>query len=160
MAVTDPTLLRAAGVSALVAILALIVSGITIALFFGCAGAFWGPVNDLATAVALLALVLPVMGVQRLARAEAGAWLDVVTLAALAGIVVAAAAGVWIWSGIHPKDSQTKSPDRPGAGAPAGAAVAGAGRAAGARDSVGELRSGSGEFAMELAAMNESDGWK
>jgi hypothetical protein len=99
MAITDATLLRWAGISALVAIVAVIVSGITIALFFGGAGAFWGPVNDLATAVALLALVLPVLAVQRIARADAGIWLDVVSVAALAGIVLAATGQILLVAG-------------------------------------------------------------
>jgi hypothetical protein len=99
VAISDATLLRAAGLSALLAIVALIVSGITIALFFGGAGAFWGPVNDLATAVALLGLVLPVLAVQRLARSDAGPWLDIVTIAALAGILLAATGQVLLVAG-------------------------------------------------------------
>jgi hypothetical protein len=99
MAIEESTFLRAAGVSALVAIVGLIVSGITIALFFGGAGAFWGPVNDLATAVTLVALLLPVVAVDRLARSQAGTWLDVVTVAAIAGIVLAAVGQVLLVAG-------------------------------------------------------------
>ncbi|OGO59525.1 MAG: hypothetical protein A2V85_09320 [Chloroflexi bacterium RBG_16_72_14] len=90
MAIDESTLLRAGGLSAIAAIVALIVSGITVALFFGGAGSYWGPVNDLATAVTLVALLLPVVAVDRLARLQAGIWLDVVTVAAIAGIVLAA----------------------------------------------------------------------
>jgi hypothetical protein len=90
MAIEGSTLFRAAGVSAFVAITFLIVSGITIALFFGGAGAFWGMVNDIATAIALLSLVLPVIAVQHLARERTGIWLEVVSVAAIAGIALAA----------------------------------------------------------------------
>jgi hypothetical protein len=100
MSINELTLLRAAGVSAMIAIVALIVSGITIALFFGGAGAFWGPVNDLATSIALVALLLPVVAVNRLAREQTGVWLDVVTVAAIAGIVLAATGQVLLVMGV------------------------------------------------------------
>jgi len=92
--------LRAAGLSAMVAIIGLIVSGITIALFFGGAGDFWGPVNDLAVAVTLVALVLPVLAVDRLARPEVGIWIGAVSAAAIAGIVLTAVGQVLLVVGV------------------------------------------------------------
>jgi hypothetical protein len=100
MAIEEPTLLRAAGVSAFVAITFLLVAGITIALFFGGAGAFWGPVNDMATAFALLALVLPVIAVDHLARDRTGVWLEVVSVAAIAGILLAATGQILLVTGV------------------------------------------------------------
>ena len=54
----DSDLYPAAGASAVVALIALVISGITLALFFGGAGAFWGPVNDMFIVVTVLALIL------------------------------------------------------------------------------------------------------
>lgn len=90
MAIDTSTLLRAAGISSMVALVTLIVSGITLALFFSGAGDGWGPANDLATAATLAALLLPVVAVDRLAFPESGIWLRVVTIAALAGLMLAA----------------------------------------------------------------------
>ena len=90
MAIDEQTLLRTAGLSALIAIVALIVSGVTIALFFGGAGDFWGPVNDMAVAVTLVALILPVVAVDHVAKPDVGVWLRIVSLAAIAGMVLAA----------------------------------------------------------------------
>ena len=90
MTIDTPTLLRAAGISSIVALVALIVSGITIALFFGGAGDLWGPINDLAVAVTLVALLLPVLAIDRLAMPTTGIWLRIVTVAALAGLTLAA----------------------------------------------------------------------
>jgi hypothetical protein len=86
----DTDLYRAAGASAVVALIALVIAGITIALFFGGAGAFWGPVNDMFVVVTVLALILPILAVDRLA-AEAGiGWMRVVTIAAILGSVLIA----------------------------------------------------------------------
>jgi hypothetical protein len=90
MAIEGSILLRAAGVSAFLAIIFLVASGIALALFFGGAGSFWGPINDLATVAALLALVLPVIAVEQLVRERTGIWLEVVSVAAIAGIALAA----------------------------------------------------------------------
>ena len=40
---SDSQLYPAAGASAVVSIIALVISGVALALFFGGAGAFWGP---------------------------------------------------------------------------------------------------------------------
>jgi hypothetical protein len=100
MVIESATLLRAAGVSAFLAIGFLLVAGIAIALFFGGAGSFWGPINDLATAVALLALVLPVIAVDHLARERTGIWLEVVSVAAIAGIILAATGQILLVLGV------------------------------------------------------------
>ena len=58
MATTD--LYRLASMSSWAALVALVLSGIALALFFGGAGEFWGPVNDaliVITAIALLPVV-------------------------------------------------------------------------------------------------------
>lgn len=100
MMIDSPTLLRAAGSSAIVALIALIVSGVTLALFFGGAGAIWGPLNDVATAVMLVALLLPVVAVDRLATPGSGIWLRIVTVAALAGLTLAAVGQLALVAGV------------------------------------------------------------
>lgn len=100
MSIDQSSLLHAAGLSAILAIVALIVSGITIALFFGGAGTFWGPVNDLATAVALVLLLLPVIAVDRIAGTEVGSWLRIVSIAAILGITLAAVGQVLLVLGV------------------------------------------------------------
>lgn len=86
----DSDLYPAAGASAVVALIALVISGITLALFFGGAGAFWGPVNDMFIVVTVLALILPMLAVDRLA-AEAGiGWMRLVTIAAVLGAILIA----------------------------------------------------------------------
>jgi hypothetical protein len=100
MTIDQTSLLHAAGLSAILAIIALVVSGITIALFFGGAGAFWGPVNDLAAAVTLVLLLLPVIAIDRIAGPEAGTWLRIVSIAAICGITLAAAGQVLLVLGV------------------------------------------------------------
>ena len=86
----DSDLYPAAGASAVVALIALVISGITLALFFGGAGAFWGPVNDMFIVVTVLALILPMLAVDRLA-AEAGiGWVRLVTIVAVLGAILIA----------------------------------------------------------------------
>ena len=87
---TDTDLYRAAGASAVVSLIALIISGITIALFFGGAGYFWGPVNDLFIVVTVLALILPMLAVDRLAAANGIGWMRIVTIVAILGAVLIA----------------------------------------------------------------------
>ena len=100
MSIDTPNLVRAAGISSIVALVGLIVSGITIALFFGGAGAWWGPINDLAVAVTLVALLLPVLAIDRLALPTTGVWLRIVTVAALAGLTLAAVGQVALVLGV------------------------------------------------------------
>jgi hypothetical protein len=86
----DTDLYRAAGASGVVALIALVIAGITIALFFGGAGAFWGPVNDMFIVVTVLALILPMLAVDRLAAESGVGWLRPVTIAGIAGAVLIA----------------------------------------------------------------------
>lgn len=85
----DETLLRAAGLSAALAIPFLILAGIAIALFFGGQGTFWGPVNDIFVSLTCLALLLPIVAVDRMA-ADSAPWVRWVSIAAFAGCVLIA----------------------------------------------------------------------
>lgn len=90
MMIESASLYRAAGISATVAVVAFVISAIALALFFGGAGTFWGPVNDVFIAICMIALILPILAIDRMAEGQAGIWLRVVTVAALAGAVLAA----------------------------------------------------------------------
>lgn len=90
MMIETAALYRAAGISAAVAVVAFVISAVALALFFGGAGRFWGPVNDVFIAICMIALILPILAIDRMAEGEAGIWLRVVTVAALAGAVLAA----------------------------------------------------------------------
>jgi hypothetical protein len=81
---------RLAGPSTWVALVALVLSAIALALFFGGAGQFWGPVNDAFIVVAVLALIPAVLAVDRAAGDHGAPWTRIVTVAALAGIVLMA----------------------------------------------------------------------
>jgi hypothetical protein len=87
---SDTQLYPAAGASAVVALIALVISGVALALFFGGAGAFWGPVNDMFLVVTVLALILPILAVDRLAAQEGVGWMRFVSIAAIVGAVVIA----------------------------------------------------------------------
>ncbi len=95
----DQTLFRAAGLSAALAIPLLIVSGIALALFFGGQGAFWGPVNDVFLALTCLALLLPIVAVDRLAG-DSASWMRWVSIVAFAGCVLVAVGQVALVLGI------------------------------------------------------------
>jgi hypothetical protein len=86
-----PGLLRVAGYGLVLAIVTLLISGVALALFFGGAGAIFGPINDVFTALTLLLFLPAILAVRGLARGRAPAWLSAVSLAAIAGIVFAAA---------------------------------------------------------------------
>jgi hypothetical protein len=88
--VDDQTLFRAAGLSAALAIPLLIISGVALALFFGGQGAFWGPVNDVFISLTVIALLLPIIAVDRLA-ADAAPWLRVVSIVAVLSCILIAA---------------------------------------------------------------------
>jgi hypothetical protein len=81
---------RLAGPSTWVALAAFVLSAIALALFFGGAGQFWGPVNDALIVVAVLAMIPAVLAVDRLAGDVGAPWTRIVTVAALAGIVLMA----------------------------------------------------------------------
>jgi hypothetical protein len=86
----DSDLYRAAGASTVVALIALVLAGIALALFFGGAGAFWGPVNDLFIVVTALALILPILAVDRLAGEGGAGWMRLVSIVAIAGAIILA----------------------------------------------------------------------
>jgi hypothetical protein len=81
---------RLAGTSTWVALVALVLSAIALALFFAGAGSFWGPVNDALIVVAVLAMIPAVLAVDRLAGDHGSPWTRIVTIAAIAGIVLMA----------------------------------------------------------------------
>ncbi len=95
----DHTLLRTAGVSAAVAIPLLVISGIALALFFGGQGAFWGPVNDVFISLTMIALLLPIIAVDRLA-ADSVPWMRLVSIIAFAGCVLVAVGQFALVAGI------------------------------------------------------------
>jgi hypothetical protein len=100
MMIESSVLYRAAGLSAVVALIALIVSAIAIALFFGGAGQVYGPINDVFVAVTLIALILPILAIDRAAGAQTGFWLRIVTIGAIAGAVLVAAGQLMLVVGI------------------------------------------------------------
>lgn len=87
---SDSQLYPAAGASAVVALIALVISGIALALFFGGAGAFWGPVNDMFVVVTVIALLLPILAVDRIAAQHDVGWMRLVSIAAIVGALVIA----------------------------------------------------------------------
>jgi hypothetical protein len=96
----DSGLFRSAGSSALIGVVFLAAAAITIALFFGGAGQFWGPVNDVFVALLLLAIILPVLAVDRLAGPGAQPWIRIVTVAALAGLTLGAVGQILLVAGV------------------------------------------------------------
>jgi hypothetical protein len=99
MTFDDQTLYRTAGASAALALLTLVLSGIALALFFGGAGQFWGPVNDVLISLTAIALLLPMIAVDRLAG-DAVPWLRAVTIAAIAGSLLIAVGQFALVAGI------------------------------------------------------------
>jgi hypothetical protein len=100
LALDDSGLFRSAGFSAQIAVVFLAAAAITIALFFGGAGQFWGPVNDAFDALLLLAIILPVLAVDRLAGPAAQPWIRIVTVAALAGLTLGAVGQILLVAGV------------------------------------------------------------
>jgi hypothetical protein len=88
MATAD--LYRLAGASSWVSVVALVLSAIALALFFGGAGEFWGPVNDALIVVTAIALIPAVVAVARLAGDRGTPWVLVLSAAAVAGLALIA----------------------------------------------------------------------
>jgi len=84
------TIGEVAGTSALAAIATFLVAAITIALFFGGAGSFWGPVNDVFVAVTVLLLIPVIIAVLRLGPDDIGPWFTIVCWVAVLGAAVIA----------------------------------------------------------------------
>ena len=95
----DQTLFRAAGISAAIAIPLLVISGIALALFFGGQGAFWGPINDVFISLTMVALLLPIVAVDRMA-ADSVPWMRLVSIMAFAGCVLVAVGQFALVAGI------------------------------------------------------------
>lgn len=93
------TLGELAAASAVAAIATLLIAGLSLAFFFGGAGSFWGPVNDVFSALSLLLLVPVMLAVLRLAPDDIGPWFAIVTLAAVAGALLGAIGQVLLVAG-------------------------------------------------------------
>lgn len=78
------------GVSSLLAIPALLLAGYFLVLFFAKRGDQYGSLNDFFSAVTLLLLILPALGLYRLGRGDAGSWFTVVTWLAVGGMLIGA----------------------------------------------------------------------
>lgn len=87
---SDADLYRVAGTSSWIAVAALVLSGIALALFFGGAGTFWGPVNDALIVVTAIALIPAVVAVARIVGQTGAPWATILAVAAIAGLVVMA----------------------------------------------------------------------
>jgi hypothetical protein len=85
-----PDLYRLAGPSTWLALVALVLSGIALALFFGGAGEYWGPVNDALVVVTAMALIPVVLAVSRIAGERGGPWVVILTALTVAGLLVIA----------------------------------------------------------------------
>src|SRR5262249_6945247 len=85
-----PDLTRLAGPATWLALVALLLSAIALGLFFGGAGAFWGPVNDAFIVVAVLALIPAVLTVEQMAGDRAAPWTRILTIATILGILLMA----------------------------------------------------------------------
>jgi hypothetical protein len=97
---SSAALLRAAGYAAFLTIPLLTASGIALWLFFGGAGAIFGPINDLLVAICLGLMALPVLALRMIAGGQAGPWFEVVTGLALAGLALAAIGQVLLVAGV------------------------------------------------------------
>ena len=87
---TTADLDRLTGMASWVALVALVLSGIALALFFGGAGQFWGPVNDALIVISVISLIPVVVGVIRAAGDRGAPWILVISVAAVAGLVLIA----------------------------------------------------------------------
>jgi hypothetical protein len=90
MMMTTADLARLAGPLTWVSLVALILSGIALALFFGGAGQFWGPVNDAFIVVTAITLIPAVVAVLRAAGERGAPWVLAISVAAIAGLVLIA----------------------------------------------------------------------
>ena len=84
-------LARLAGWSTWLALVSLVLSAIALALFFAGAGEYWGPVNDVLISVTAVAVIPAVLVVARMAGETGAPWVRIVSVAAIAGLVLMAA---------------------------------------------------------------------
>jgi hypothetical protein len=86
MATAD--LYRLASLSSWIALVALVLSGVALALFFGGAGELWGAVNDALIVLTAIALIPAVVAVARLAGEHGSPWVAILSAAAIAGLIL------------------------------------------------------------------------
>ena len=79
---------RVAGWSTWVALVALVISAIALALFFSGPGEPFGSINDAFIAIALVALIPAIVAVDRIAGDRGLPWVRIISVAAIAGIVL------------------------------------------------------------------------
>ncbi|MDP9281467.1 MAG: hypothetical protein M3P38_05170 [Chloroflexota bacterium] len=84
------TITRLAAPSTFLAVPMVLLAAITLVLFFRGRGDRFGTLNDLFSAIALLLLIPPVVAVYRVGGDDAGTWLLALTIATVAGLLVAA----------------------------------------------------------------------
>jgi hypothetical protein len=97
MVTLDERSMRLAGLSAIGAVAALMISGAAVLVFFNGGDVIYGTINDVfvaitlvcLVAITLVCLVLPVLAIRSIIGDEVGRWFDVLTWAALAGFTVA-----------------------------------------------------------------------
>ncbi len=87
---SDAELYRLASWSTWVSIATLVIAGIALAIFFAGPGEPFGSINDAAIAITLLLLIPAVLAVDRLADERWAPMVRIVTVAAIAGIALAA----------------------------------------------------------------------
>lgn len=87
---SDRRLFRFAGRCLRWATATLAAAAVAIGLFFGGAGAVFGPINDVTTAATLLLFVPGVLAVARLSRGRASVWFAGLSYVTVAGLAVAA----------------------------------------------------------------------
>jgi hypothetical protein len=90
MIMSDADLYRLASWSTWVSLVALVISGVALAIFFAGPGEPFGSINDAFIALALVALIPAVLAVDRLAGSHGAPIVRIATVAAIAGIVLAA----------------------------------------------------------------------
>jgi hypothetical protein len=87
---SDAELYRLASWSTWVSILTLVIAAIALAIFFAGPGEPFGSINDAAIAITLILLIPAVLAVDRLAGERFAPMVRIVTVAAIAGIVLVA----------------------------------------------------------------------
>ena len=94
------TIGEVASYAAMAAIGSLLISAVTLALFFAGAGDFWGPINDIFVSVTLILLIPVIVAVLRLAPDDIGPWFAILCVAGIAGALVGAIGQVLLVVGI------------------------------------------------------------
>lgn len=95
-ALDDP---RFAGASLFVAVGTLVASAVALALFFGGAGAIFGPINDVLLGITMVLIVPAVLSVKSLGAGRVGGWFTGLSWLALAGLAVVVVGQVLLVTG-------------------------------------------------------------